>query len=339
MTNLEIDHKPLVSIFMLAYNHEKFISEAIEGVLMQKTTFPIEIIIGEDGSTDKTASIIKEYAIKHPDLIKARYNMPNIGMMPNMIKTLQECTGKYIAFCEGDDYWTDPNKLQKQVDFLEKNTDFSICYHDASILENGQFSDSHVPIYDKEFLTIVDLAKENCIHTPTCVFRNNLFDKFPEFFNSCPAGDYVLHLLNAQHGKIKRLPEKMAVYRRHSEGVWAGRQLPSKLNAWLDVLFPLIAYFKDSSEVQEKLQTQHLNTLLRLLKTTVSEGDKESLIKALKKVDTWEVEHVAQYIIGINDELVNKKNDISNINYIINNISLKDSLKILFKKTYYKLLS
>ncbi|MDF1584652.1 MAG: glycosyltransferase [Methyloprofundus sp.] len=339
MTNLEAEHKPLVSVWMIAYNHEKFISEAIEGVLMQKTTFPIELIIGEDGSTDKTALIIKEYVKKYPDLIKARYNMPNIGMMPNMVKTLQECSAKYIALCEGDDYWTDSNKLQRQVNFLEANTDFSICYHNISILEGNQLTDSHVPVYNKDFLTIVDLAKENCIHTPTCVFRNNLFDQFPEFFNSCPAGDYALHLLNAQYGKIKYLPEKMAVYRRHPGGVWAGRELTSKLNAWLDVLTPLINYFKESPEVKSNLTLQRKETLMRLIKTAATEGDKDVMFKVLQKTEQSELHDLAKYIIDINNNLNKSKKNATDMNFIIEQISLKTALILLLKKCYYSIIN
>src|SRR5690554_5301571 len=124
---------PLVSVWMITYNHEQYIKQAIEGVLMQQTTFRIELVIGEDCSTDNTANIIREYEQKNPGLIKARYNNQNIGMIPNMIKTLEECNGKYIALCEGDDFWTDPFKLQKQVDFLETHLDYTGAAHQATV--------------------------------------------------------------------------------------------------------------------------------------------------------------------------------------------------------------
>jgi len=331
--------KPLVTIICITYNHENFISETIDGFLMQKTDFPFEIIIHDDCSTDNTRNVIQKYADENNELIKPIYQKQNIysqGIKP-MTVSLPHSEGKYIALCEGDDYWTDPNKLQKQVNFLENNSDFSICYHDVSILENGNFVDSHVPVYDKEFLTIIDLAKENCIHTPTCVFRNKLFDHFPVFFNSSPAGDYVLHLLNAQHGKIKHLPEKMAVYRRHSGGVWAGRQLPSKLASWLEVLSPLIIYFKDYPEVRRELEKQHLNTLLRLVKISETVDDKEFLINGLEKMGDWEVKHIAQHIIETKSESNKVMNNYANIDFIINQISLKDAIKLALKKLYYTL--
>lgn len=332
--------KPLVSIICTTFNHEKFIAQAIDGFLIQAINFPIEIIINDDCSTDNTKNIIQTYSDKHPVLFKPIFQKENQYSQgkKNLPNLLPKCQGKYIALCEGDDYWTDPNKLQKQVDFLEKNADFSICYHDVSVLEDGEFTDSHVPIYDKEFLTIVDLAQENCIHTPTCVFRNKLFDHFPDFFNSTPAGDYVLHLLNAEHGKIKHLPEKMAVYRRHPGGVWAGRQLPNKLASWLEVLSPLITYFKDYPEVRRQLEKQHLNTLLRLAKICETADDKEFLTKGLEKMGNWEIKHIAQHIIEIKSESNKAMNNYANIDFLINHITLKSALKLALKKIYYKLI-
>ena len=123
--------KPIVSICCITYNHENYIRDAIEGFLMQKTTFPIEIIIHDDASTDKTAEIVKSYAEKHPDLILPILQAENQYSKGIPISTYAypKARGKYIAFCEGDDYWTDPYKLQKQVDFLESNPDCSWCFH------------------------------------------------------------------------------------------------------------------------------------------------------------------------------------------------------------------
>src|SRR5438094_537303 len=127
-----------VSICMITYNHEKFVAEAIESVLKQKTTFPIELVIGDDKSTDSTPAIIKGYAEKYPGILKVRYNKENAGVVLNTVKTIEECSGKYIAMLEGDDYWTDPLKLQKQVDFLEKNPDFACSFHNVMVLKSGK---------------------------------------------------------------------------------------------------------------------------------------------------------------------------------------------------------
>ena len=128
---------PLLSICCITYNHENFIRQALDGCLMQQTNFPIEIIIHDDASTDNTANIIREYQGKHPHLIKTilqrenQYSAMGFGFISNVFK---EAQGKYIALCEGDDYWTDPLKLQKQVDFLEANPDFAICFHNAVVI-------------------------------------------------------------------------------------------------------------------------------------------------------------------------------------------------------------
>src|ERR1019366_2115974 len=109
------------------------IAEAIEGILMQKTNFPFELIIANDASKDNTDDVIKDLIKKHPNghLVKYFSQENNLGMIPNFIFALEQCKGKYVAMCEGDDYWTDPFKLQKQVDFLEANADFNICCHET----------------------------------------------------------------------------------------------------------------------------------------------------------------------------------------------------------------
>lgn len=139
----------MVSVFMLAYNHEKYIAEAIESVLMQKTDFDFDIVIGEDCSTDATRHIVLEYAQKYPNKIKPILHNVNVGAMLNQMYVLEACTGKYVAMCEGDDYWTDPFKLQKQVDFLEANKEYVLTTHGYRIVKYD--SDPHT-IDHSEFI-------------------------------------------------------------------------------------------------------------------------------------------------------------------------------------------
>src|SRR5450759_4645946 len=156
----EVDVLPLVSVACLAYNHERYIRDAIEGFLKQRTTFPIEIIIHDDASTDCTSKIIGEYEAKYPNLIKTISQIENqysIGNNPGIIM-LEKANGKYIALCEGDDYWTDPCKLQKQVDFLEANEDFVLCFHKVKILKDGEFLDDFITKVPGEITTIDDLV-------------------------------------------------------------------------------------------------------------------------------------------------------------------------------------
>ena len=121
--------KPLVSIVCITYNHEPYLRQALDGFLMQRTTFPVEIILAEDCSSDGTRAICEEYLVKYPDKIKYIYRDHNVGYNENEYEAMCAADGKYIAYCEGDDYWTDPQKLQKQVDFLEAHPDYSVCWH------------------------------------------------------------------------------------------------------------------------------------------------------------------------------------------------------------------
>ena len=129
------DTSKKVSVFMITYNHEKYIAEALDSILMQKTDFDFDIVIGEDCSTDATRRIVLEYSRKYPDKIKLLLHNVNVGFISNMMYVLEACTGKYVAMCEGDDYWTDPFKLQKQVDFLETNKEYVLATHGYRIVK------------------------------------------------------------------------------------------------------------------------------------------------------------------------------------------------------------
>jgi glycosyltransferase involved in cell wall biosynthesis len=207
---------------MITYNHEKYIAQAIESVMMQETNFDYELIIGEDCSTDSTRSICLAYQKKYPDKIKLRLPEKNIGMMPNFIENLKACTGKYVALLEGDDYWIHTHKLQKQVDFLDANPEFAICFHNAIIHSEDNSAAILLSSSSQQAVsTIFELARNNFVTTLTCVFRNKLFENFPKESNKLPIGDWPLHLLNAQFGKVYYLKEAMAVYRKHAGGIWS----------------------------------------------------------------------------------------------------------------------
>lgn len=217
-------NKLQVSIIMITYNHEKYIAEAIKGVLMQKTDFEIEFIIANDASTDNTHALITQLAIDATNItINYINHSVNIGMMPNFVSVLQQCSGKYIALCEGDDYWTDPLKLQKQVDFMEGNPEYNICFHEVNVYKQEKIileSDTitrEVP----DITTIQELSKGNFMHTPSVLFRNNF--NIPKWFSKTPTGDWTLYMIVVKDKKIKKIPEVMAVYREHSAGIWSGK--------------------------------------------------------------------------------------------------------------------
>jgi glycosyltransferase involved in cell wall biosynthesis len=208
---------------MLTYNHELYIRQAIEGVLVQKCNFIIELVIGEDCSTDKTRAICEEYGKKY-SWIKLLKFQRNLGPSPNFIRTLNACTGKYIALCEGDDYWTDQYKLQKQVNFLENNPDYGLVHTDVNQLYNqtgllinnfNKQRKNNIPVGDIfEFLLKPDLY---IIKTPSVLFRKELFYKYVDYDALKEKGisfiDLCIWLELSKHSKIGYIAETTAVYR------------------------------------------------------------------------------------------------------------------------------
>lgn len=239
-----------VSICCITYNHEKYISEAIDGFLMQRTTFPFEIIIGEDCSTDDTLKIINAYKSKYPNLIRVLTNDINIGMQKNFKNTFSACNGTYIALCEGDDFWTDVNKLQKQVGFLEENSQFAICCHKSENYDaNAQTVTGYFPETAQDLeLTIFDLFDANIAHTCTFVYRNQNI-RIPLFFENLQMADWPLHMIHAGYGKIKVLSENMAIYRVHQSGVWSSTTAIQQLDASIVLLNCMNDFFQKKYSV------------------------------------------------------------------------------------------
>lgn len=236
----------LVSCHIITYNQKDFVRQCIDGVLMQETTFDYELVIGDDFSTDGTRELILEYANNYPNKIQLNLRNKRGKGVPgkeNFLTTLALCKNKYVSLCDGDDYWTDPHKLQKQVDFLEANPDYAICAHNVQILSQNGTVKSEIKKSVIENATIGDLANGMSIYTPSCVFRNGLFGELPSWFIDCPVGDYALHMLNAQYGKIKILPDIMAVYRLHSSSSWEAKDEVWRYVNWIKVLDVLIGKF------------------------------------------------------------------------------------------------
>lgn len=218
-----------LSVVCLTYNHAAFIRQALDGFVMQQTDFPFEVVVHDDASTDGTADIIREYAAKYPDIIRPVYQAENQWSRGRHItkKYLYPLIrGQYVALCEGDDYWTDENKLQKQVDYLDAHPDCSVCFHPVTVKwEEGEQPDSVFP--DKKMLAKVgsmnlkSLLKQNFIQTNSVVYRWRFHQDSPELIpNGILPGDWFLHLLHAEVGKIAMLPDVMAVYRKHKRGIW-----------------------------------------------------------------------------------------------------------------------
>ncbi|MFD2823324.1 glycosyltransferase [Lacinutrix iliipiscaria] len=215
--------QPLVSVCMITYGHEKYILKAINGVLNQITNFPFELIIANDCSPDNTDQIIKNCIKTLPNgyLITYYNHDKNKGMMSNFGFALNSCTGKYIALCEGDDYWSDAMKLQKQVDFLENNKDFSLVGFNAKFNRNDKEIDQLVRTVPNEFVdfTTSDLIKKNPFVSSMVMIRNIGFNNIMSILDNFIVGDKALFTLLSFSGKCRIYSEPVGFYRKHENSV------------------------------------------------------------------------------------------------------------------------
>ncbi|MBE6357483.1 MAG: glycosyltransferase [Lentisphaerae bacterium] len=222
--------EPLLTVVCITYNHAAFIRQALEGFVMQKTDFKFQVIVSDDCSTDGNQNIIREFQQKYPELIKPVFHEKNIGVAANLFTTFAMAKSRYVAMCEGDDYWTDPQKLQKQVDFLEANPDFSACSHFVTEKwENHEHPDRIAPnIRERRYNTILtrkDILNGCVPPTQSLVYRWKFANEdIMKYYTDkeCIIIDWLLALLHSENGKLKYLPEVMAVYRRHGGGVFFG---------------------------------------------------------------------------------------------------------------------
>ncbi len=242
------DVPPLVSVSCKTYMHENFIRDAIEGFIMQKTTFRIEVLIHDDASTDKTADIVREYEAKHPNLIKTTYQIENqYKKKPKTDKFVKPHPrrGKYVAPCEGDDYWTDPMKLQKQAMFMENNPGYSLCYHKFKRKKNSTFSKSS-PVKGKDFTSFELIGSPSGIAMCTKFYINVFNDRnIPR--EEIMTGDYAFNAYLGTHGGAKFIADiKPSVRRIHPGGVYSSRSDLGKLKAGLNGKIKVYNYFKSN---------------------------------------------------------------------------------------------
>lgn len=231
---------PKVSIIMITYNQEQYIEQAVESVMMQQTDFPFKVFVGEDCSTDRTAEILKDLEKKHPDNLKVIYRPENLGGGINFLETSLFAEGEYVAVLEGDDYWVCPHKLQKQVDFFDKNPDHAICFSRTEVYHLG-INPNKVHLvrpsfeFDKKFFTIETLlAEKSFMSTPSIMYRFSNFYKVTRLLYNDPQRGYntdtVLNILNAQYGKIGFIDEVLAAYRFAScPDSWSNKPMKDKI--------------------------------------------------------------------------------------------------------------
>ena len=234
--------KPLVSICCLVYNHEQYLRDCFEGFVKQQTTFPFEILVHDDASTDHSADIIHEYTEKYPNLFKPIYQKENQyskGVKISFEYQYPRAQGKYIALCEGDDYWTDAHKLQMQLDWLEAHPEDSMCCSNAAILSSNKElnwsrykKDTDIPIND------MILGGGEFIQTCTILFRKNLLYNYPQCCKGCAVGDYPLQLWSVLNGKVHYFASKTGAYRVNHPGSWSKAQTnySKSIPIWTSIL-------------------------------------------------------------------------------------------------------
>jgi len=266
----------LLDINIAVYNHARFLRQTLDGALSQKTTFPFRVLVGDDCSTDGSIDILKEYEARYPN-VEVIYQPKNLGIgkgESNGKILLKNSTAKYLTLLDGDDYWTDIYKLQKQVDFLEKNPGFSIAHHRVQLLRNEELVTDYLNQRTPYTTSILDLARGNYLRTVSTIFRNYLTDPtFPCKIDEV-TGDYYLYMATATRGKIKYFPEEMGVYRLHQGGIWSHNASPAMRETWLNNLDKLRPLF--SKEVTDRLNRQYIEVAQALVDQYEKTGDSKA---------------------------------------------------------------
>ncbi|MBK8102685.1 MAG: glycosyltransferase [Cellvibrionales bacterium] len=279
--------QPLISVCITTYNHEKFLAQALDSVLMQQGDFVLEVLVGEDGSSDNTAAIVRDYATRHPDTIRAFYHDPNDKLFingrqtgrKNFLNNLAQTKGEYIALLDGDDYWTDSQKLQKQLDILQQHPQLSACCHAAIYVDaenkaqKGFMGHHDVDGAFRDF-SLRDVLRKNPVPTLSVMFRNPRMQEYPSLYLKTDMADWPTHILTARRGDIRYSNEKMAAYRVHAGGIWAGfrdnleKTLLSEMAVWR-ILIEEPIFAAQREYLTQLISAQHI----KLIKAALREHD------------------------------------------------------------------
>lgn len=279
----------ILSVRLMTYNHAKYITQCLNSIEQQQTSFPFEVIIGDDFSTDNNIALIQQFIasstnknIKYILLDRKKgdeydINRQKKGRLYNFLNIINHCKGKYIALIDGDDYWTDSYKLQKQVDFLETNPEFNICFTKSNMLKKNKLELHPIPNISKEGIYTYDdlLTHYNFITTTSLMYRNVII--IPEWFCELPYGDLGLYGIISQNSKLKCLPDITTIYRIHEDGFWSKSNTIEKTlkTIQFNKLISRILNRKQKKIIQKKqtnlinyisYQLHKKNRLLRVLK-------------------------------------------------------------------------
>lgn len=264
--------QPIISITCATYNHQDYISNTLDGFMMQKTKYPFEIIIGDDCSSDDTMKIIQKYKEHYPNIIKVISWSENVGAMKNWITLLKHCKGKYIAHCDGDDYWDDDTKLQIQADYLEEHTDIAITGHDAIVInESGEvISNSKLPDKYKYDMSSEELKViKRSVLSLTMMYRNIDIYDIPELKMVISGDTFLVSMMGQYGGSHYHTDIKPAKYRVHKQGVWARNTESEKNEILVLSWYWLYRYYKRIGDYDTSvmLKNRYITTIFKMFST------------------------------------------------------------------------
>jgi glycosyltransferase involved in cell wall biosynthesis len=261
----------VVSVIVLSYNHKQYISECLDSLVSQHCDVSFEVLVGDDCSTDGTREIIDKYQLDYPEIVKPIYPTNNLGPNSNYLNCFKHCNGKYIAFCEGDDYWVDPEKLQKQVDFLEANPNYGgVCtnntWYDQKLNRFQNF------IQEESEITFEDLVFKNSINSQTILFEKSLVQNRIDWISKLKIGDWAVSLIITNQKPYYRLKDITAVYRVHDGGIHSLSSSEHKLKNSLK----LIQFARTHLQLSEQRRTLLKKSELELLKRLIALNSKST---------------------------------------------------------------
>ncbi len=299
---------PLISVYCLTYNHEEYIRDTLEGFVNQKTDFSFEVFVHDDASSDNTPMIIQEYARKYPDIIKPILQSENqyskgVKIVRDFI--IPNIRGKYIAACEGDDYWNDVNKLQIQVDFLEEHPDYVACVHNTLKIDNknnrvGTFNMLETDC-DLKTEDVLLREKSGFFHFNSIVYKSEyLINERPEFFTKTPGvGDYPLAIYLALNGKIRCINKTMSVYRMFVPGSWTDKNRRKSPKEQIKHKHRLIEMLKSANDYSNYKYNDTIDKKINqlLYEILAIKGDFSSIKNNPKLYDVYRSQGIKQRIL------------------------------------------
>ena len=230
---------PKLRVVLVTYNHEKFITQALDSVLSQETNFDYDTVVLEDCSTDSTRTILKEYQEKHPKNLHLVLAEQNQNSNESWLRAFQEAPSEYVATLDGDDFWTSPHKLQKQVDFLESHPECSMCFHNVRVFYEDKSHESYdfTSPEQKEISGLREILLGNCINGSSPVFRTSVFENLPDWLLTLKWADWGAYVWAAHHGNLGYIKEIIGAYRIHWKGFYSGM-------SWIDQLGGTIQFYQ-----------------------------------------------------------------------------------------------